>query len=82
MMTKEDGGLQWSKDHNSKFEVSKSAVIHLTRRTVPDPDAERGRVPMERPALTLEGQEVKEVTCYKYLGIQIDSQLRWKEQAQ
>ena len=82
MMTKEDGGLQWSKEHNSKFEVSKSAVLHLTRRTAPDPDAEHGRVPMERPALILEGQEVKEVTCYKYLGIQIDSQLRWKEQAQ
>jgi hypothetical protein len=30
----------------------------------------------------LEGQEVMEVTCYKYLGVQIDAQLCWKEQAQ
>ena len=37
---------------------------------------------MERPKLMLEGQEVEEVECYKYLGVQIDSQLRWKEQAQ
>ena len=37
---------------------------------------------MERPTLVLEGQEVKETACYKYLGVQIDSQLWWKEQAQ
>ena len=24
LMTKEDGGLQWSKEHNSRFEVTKS----------------------------------------------------------
>ena len=30
----------------------------------------------------LKGQEVEEVECYKYLGVQIDSQLQWKEQAQ
>ena len=82
MMTKENGGLQWSRDHNSRFEVSKSAIIHFTRRTVPDPDSEHGRIPMPTPILTLEAQVVNEVKCYKYLGIQIDSQLRWKEQAQ
>src|ERR1700678_1707490 len=48
----------------------------------PDPGTVRGRAPIHRPALLLEGQLVKEVTSYKYLGVQIDSQLRWKEQAQ
>jgi hypothetical protein len=84
MMTREGGGLQWSREHNSRFEVSKSAIIHFTRKTIPDPHVEHGRVPMERPKLVLEGQEVKETTCYKYLGVQMDSpsQLCWKEQAQ
>lgn len=82
LMTKEDGGLQWSKSHNSKFEVSKSAILHFGKKTEPDPDLERGRIPLVRPALTLEGQAVEEVECFKYLGIQIDAQLRWKEQAQ
>jgi ribonuclease HI/endonuclease/exonuclease/phosphatase family metal-dependent hydrolase len=82
MMEKEDGGLQWSKEHNSRFEVNKSAIVHFTRRTDPDPDSERGRIPMATPTLILEGQAVKQTECYKYLGIQIDSQLRWKEQAQ
>ena len=31
IMTKEDGGLQWSKDHNSRFEGSKSVVLHASR---------------------------------------------------
>ena len=81
-MTKEDGGLQWSIEHNSKFEVSKSAIIHLTRKTIPDPETNHGHLPLERPKLILDGQEVKGATCFKYLGIQIDVQLQWKEQAQ
>jgi ribonuclease HI/exonuclease III len=82
MMTREEGGLKWSEEHNSRFEVNKSAIVHFTRKTSPDPEVERRRIPMERPALILEGQEVKESNCYKYLGIQLDAQLRWKEQAQ
>ena len=82
MMTKDEGGLQWSADHNSRFEVSKSAIVHFSRKTVPSPETDGSRVPIHRPALLLEGQLVKEVGSYKYLGVQIDSHLRWKEQAQ
>ena len=38
MMTKEEGGLQWSREHNSKFEVSKSAIVYFSRKTIPDPE--------------------------------------------
>ena len=82
MMTKEEGGLHWSTKHNSRFEVSKSAIVHFSRKTTPDPGTARGRVPIHRPALILEGQPVQEVRSYKYLGVQIDSHLRWKEQVQ
>ena len=82
MMTKEDGGLQWSRDHNSRFEVTKSAVLHFSRKTVPDPEDRSRRIPLYKPPLTLEGQLVQEVRSYKYLGIQVDAHLRWKEQAQ
>ena len=40
LMMKEDGGIQWSKEHNSRFEVTKSAIIHFTRKTSLDPDSE------------------------------------------
>jgi ribonuclease HI/endonuclease/exonuclease/phosphatase family metal-dependent hydrolase len=82
MMTKEDGGIQWSKDHNSKFEVSKSVVLHMSRKTIPDPDSASGRIPLPKPELILEGQLVREVESFKYLGIQVDANLKWKEQAQ
>jgi len=82
MMTKDDGGLQWSKEHNSKFEVSKSVVLHATRKTQQDPEDDNKRIPLERPPLTIEGQRIQEVSSFKYLGVQVDAQLSWKEQAQ
>ena len=82
MMVKEDGGLHWSIQHNSHFEVTKSAILHLTRRTSPDPESDNLCIPMYRPTLVIEGQVVQEVKIYKYLGIQADTQLRWREQAQ
>jgi hypothetical protein len=82
MMTKEEGGLQWSKEHNSKFEASKSVILHATRRTQKDPEDDHTQIPLDRPTLTLQGQEIKEVQSFKYLGMQIDAQLRWKEQTQ
>ena len=82
MMTKEDGGLQWSRDHNSRFEVSKSVILHATRRTQPDPENEGKRIPLDKPPLVIEGQQIQAVNNFKYLGIRIDAQLNWKEQAQ
>ena len=82
MMTKQDGGIHWSTEHNSRFEVTKSVILHFSRKTAPDPEAEGRRIPLPRPSLILEGQTVQEVSSFKYLGIQIDGQLKWKEQAQ
>lgn len=33
LMEKEGGRLDWSKSHNSKFEITKSAVLHFSRKT-------------------------------------------------
>ena len=74
--------LQWSVLHNSRFEISKSAILHLSRKTTVDPEDVRNRIPLSRPQLTVSGQIIKEVLSYKYLGVQIDAQLNWKEQAQ
>jgi ribonuclease HI len=69
-------------EHNSRLEVTKSAILHFTRKTIQDPDADNSRIPVNRPPLVLEGQVVQEVESYKYLGVQIDARLRWKEQVQ
>jgi len=82
MMTKEDGGLQWSKEHNSRFEVSKSVVLHATWRMQADPRDPRKRIPLDRTPLRIASQLIQEVSNFKYLGVQIDTQLNWKEQTQ
>ena len=82
MMEKEDGGQQWSDDHNSRFEVSKSVVLHATRRRQKDPANRRRQIPLDRPPLILQGQVVREVESFKYLGIEIDSELCWQAQMQ
>ena len=59
LMEKQDGGLSWSKTHNSCFEMLKSAVLHFTRRTTIDPEDENNRVPTPKPPLMIGGQAVK-----------------------
>ena len=82
IMTKENGGLQWSKDHNSKFEVSESVVLHTTWRMQADPDKPGKCICLDRSPLLIKGQCIQEVQNFKYLGIQVNAFLSWKEQAQ
>ncbi len=82
MMVKEGGGLEWSREHNSLFEISKSAVLHASRRTQPSQEDENKRVPLDRPPLLINGTQIREVENFKYLGILIDAQLRWNAQSQ
>lgn len=82
LMTKEGGRLQWSIDHNSCFKVTKFVIVHFSKKTIPDPDSDNGRMPLPKPTLIIENQLVQEVKHFRYLGIIIDTQLKWKEQAQ
>ena len=81
IMTRNEGGLEWSRSHNSKFEVNKSAIVHFSRKTILD-TTNNTHILLPRTKLVLKGQTVKETKNYKYLGIIIDNQLTWKEQAQ
>ncbi|KAF8982348.1 hypothetical protein BDQ17DRAFT_823915 [Cyathus striatus] len=67
-------------NHNSKFELSKLAVMHFSKKTITD--AAGRRLPMPAPPLILEGRIVKEVTSHQYLGLHIDNKLSWNIQAQ
>ena len=80
-MTKNDGAIQWSQNHNSKFEASKSTMLHFTRKTTKVP-VTNARIPLPRPELLIQGHLIKETLTYKYLGILLDSSLNWKAQAQ
>ena len=79
--TVHEGGLDWSRDHNSRFEITKLAVLHASRKTIRDPEDDSRRIQLDRPELRVNGHIIGEVSSYKYLGILIDAQLRWNEQA-
>jgi hypothetical protein len=82
LMIRTDGGIQWSREHNSIFEMSKSVVMHVSRQSQEDPQNGRKRTKLSRPPLRINGQEIQEVENFKYLGILLDEGLRWKAQSQ
>ncbi|CAA7260102.1 unnamed protein product [Cyclocybe aegerita] len=69
-------------NHNSKFELTKSVVMHVTQRTKSKKDKNGHRPPLDRPLLVIGDRVIEEVQSFKYLGIIINSQLQWKIQAQ
>ena len=66
MMEKHEGGLEWSEQHNSRFEISKSAILHLSRKTTLDPEVDNHRIPLYRPALTVNGDRPRECLSVQY----------------
>ena len=70
MMTREGGALQWAKEHNSKFEMSKLALMdfaHQCKR-------------INRPPLQIADTTIVASKSVKYLGVFLDQHLKWKEQ--
>jgi hypothetical protein len=76
-MEGENGGFKWSADHNSKFEISKLAIMHLGQKKTRSPTGTLR--PMHKPKLNLQGKEVNTVDRYRYLGIVIDDKLTWRK---
>ena len=70
MMSKPQGGYAWSRTHNSRFEMSKSVLVDFSR----DKRA-------ERPNMVLQGAIITPAASHKFLGIMIDQELCWHQQA-
>lgn len=66
-----DGINDWSRTHVSRMEMSKAAVMHLTRRRVSD-----AGIP-----LILDQTTLTPVHSHRFLGFILDDQLRFKEHA-
>jgi ribonuclease HI len=70
MMTREGGALQWAREHNLKFEMSKLALMDFTHQSKK----------VTRPPLLIANTEIEASKSAKYLGVFIDQNLSWKEQ--
>ena len=71
MMTRPGGMVEWSKSHNSSIEYSKLALIDFSH-----PGVKKPRPPLELPSITIEPTQ-----SAKYLGIVLDQNLKWTQQA-
>ncbi len=70
MMSRDNGVIAWSKDHNSPLEYSKLALIDFAYQNYH----------AHRPDLMLPHGTVKLAQSTKYLGIIIDQHLSWTQQ--
>ena len=67
MMERPGGALQWSTEHNSKFEVSKFALMDFSRNRL-----------RKRPTLKIQNTQIKPAEHFRFLGIMVDHELTWK----
>ena len=79
---REKGPKDWGRSHHSLYDLAKSGGLAVTRRKVVDPDNPRRRI--RQAPLTIKLDEHHHITTtptQKYLGVIIDSELRFKEHA-
>jgi hypothetical protein len=81
MINWEDGINRWAEDHNCTFGVAKYQLCDLSHRRIPAPFRPKKRIPELRPDMILNGHRIKSQPVVKLLGIHINNELRWKEQA-
>jgi len=70
MLEHEGGGYQWSKDHNSRFEPSKFALMDFSL------NRSKAQLPLQTRNVTINPS-----SSHKFLSVILDQELRWREQA-
>jgi ribonuclease HI/exonuclease III len=70
MMTRKGGAIEWSNDHNSRFEFSKLALMDFAHR-----NNKKVRLPLSLPSTTLAPSGNT-----KYLGVYLNQHLDWGTQ--
>ena len=82
MFRRPGGPQEWGRSHHSLYDLAKSGAVAATRKKLVDPNNPRKRI--AQPPLTIQLDNDHQITttpAQKYLGIIIDSELRFKEQA-
>ncbi|KJA13100.1 hypothetical protein HYPSUDRAFT_1081343, partial [Hypholoma sublateritium FD-334 SS-4] len=78
-----NGPLDWAKTHFSTYEFHKFVLMMLTRRMLPDPtpDKPNKKKKQEPTTITLNGQQITASDHHKFLGVILDTELRFKKHA-
>ena len=81
MITCEGGGQEWSRNHNSKFEMSKLTLVGFSHQHTQDPARPGKTVAEPRPNLILSDMTIKPAESHKFMGVAFNQELRWRVQA-
>jgi hypothetical protein len=69
MLERPGGGFEWSRNHNSRFETNKFALIDFSMN--------KNRT---RPPMNIQGAIIRPSPTHRFLGVILDQELRWKAQ--
>ena len=75
MMTRPSGAFEWSREHNSLFEMDKLQLIDFTRRKEKDPTQKGKTRPISRQPLDLTFGTVIPTPTHKLLSLILDQEL-------
>jgi hypothetical protein len=77
LMEKAGGIYEWERNHNAKWELSKSALIDFSRKREDDPNNPGKRRVVQGNPLHLRDTVIKPTEHTRLLGVLIDRELRW-----
>ena len=80
VMTRTGRVIEWARMDNCTFGLEIFQLLDPTKRKVMDPDRPQKRIPQPRSNLLLHRQIIKSAMTFKFLGLHINRELKWKEQ--
>src|SRR5271156_4247386 len=82
MFRRLEGPQAWGVSHHSLYDLAKSGALAATRKKLVDPNNPRKRIKQPPVIIRLDEQhQITTAPSQKYLGVVVDSELRFKEQA-
>jgi hypothetical protein len=69
MLERLGGGYDWSRNHNSKFETNKFALIDFSMNHQKN-----------RPNMHIQGSVISPMSTHRFLGVIVNQELRWNAQ--
>ncbi|KAF5392001.1 hypothetical protein D9757_003364 [Collybiopsis confluens] len=80
MMRRDGGILEWAREHNCTFGVDKFTLVDFTRKRINNAGGATKTMRLQGQGVRIGDIKVEPVKAARFLGVMMDSELRWKEQ--
>jgi len=82
MFNREGGPKEWGDTHHSLYDLHKGGALAASRKKIVDPENPRKRIRQPPVTIKLDAHHhITTSTTQKYLGVIVDNELRFREQA-